>query len=125
MKITNRLIFLSFILIFINACHPPLAKKTTPLSKKTTTQTHPHSKSVHNPQLDSFPSEINYLIAAENKASQHGRKILQTGRQMTLVNQEIIRGGCWDYANAVYNRAGYTKNRQVIFKGTKKKGPYA
>jgi hypothetical protein len=65
------------------------------------------------------------LDEAENKATPPARKILQTGRQMALVNGEIIQGGCWDYANAVYNLAGYTKQRQIVFKGTKQQGPYA
>jgi hypothetical protein len=65
------------------------------------------------------------LDEAENKATPPARKILQTGRQMALVNGEIIRGGCWDYANTVYNRAGYTKQRQTVFQGTKLNGPYA
>ncbi|MCP4696043.1 MAG: hypothetical protein GY862_04220 [Gammaproteobacteria bacterium] len=71
------------------------------------------------------PEDIS--LSAERKATRHGRNILSTGRQMTLVNREIIRGGCWDYANAVYNRAGYPSRsgkRRVIFKSTKR-GPYA
>jgi hypothetical protein len=46
---------------------------------------------------------------------------------MALVKREIIQGSCWDYANAVYNRAGYPNRngqRITIFKG-KKSGPYA
>jgi hypothetical protein len=65
------------------------------------------------------------LDEAENKATPPARKVLQTGRQMALVNGEIIRGGCWDYANTVYNRAGYKKHRQTVFKGAKRQGPYA
>ncbi len=47
---------------------------------------------------------------------------------MTLLNREIIRGSCWDYADAVYTRAGYprtTSARLTLFKGTKQRGPYA
>lgn len=65
------------------------------------------------------------LDAAEQKASPQGRQVLQTGRQMALINGEIIRGGCWDYANTIYNRAGYKKHRQTVFKGNKNYGPYA
>lgn len=65
------------------------------------------------------------LDAAEQKATPQGRQILRTGRQMALVNGEIIQGGCWDYANTVYNRSGYQKNRQTVFQGDKDYGPYA
>ena len=68
------------------------------------------------------------ILAAENKASKQGRKVLETGRKMALIDGEIIAGGCWDYANEVYNRAGFQtrpKKRQTVFKGTQKKGPYA
>ena len=65
------------------------------------------------------------LDEAENKATPQGRQILQTGRQMALVNGEIIRGGCWDYANTIYNRSGYKKHRQTVFQGDKNDGPYA
>jgi hypothetical protein len=65
------------------------------------------------------------LDEAENKATPQGRKVLQTGRQMALVNREIIQGGCWDYANTIYNRSGYKKHRATVFQGTKNNGPYA
>lgn len=65
------------------------------------------------------------LDAAEEKATPQGRQVLQTGRQMALVNGEIIQGGCWDYANTIYNRAGYKKHRATVFKGDKNNGPYA
>jgi hypothetical protein len=65
------------------------------------------------------------LLEAEKKAAPHGRKTLETGRQMTLIDREIIRGGCWDYANEVYNRSGFTtKHRKTVYK-TDKTGPYA
>lgn len=73
-------------------------------------------------------SQQSIMLAAEQKATSQGRKILATGRQMTVVDEEIIPGGCWDYANEVYNRAGYPnqrKKRQTIFKGSKENGPYA
>ena len=65
------------------------------------------------------------ITEAENKASDDGKKVLETGRTMTLVNKEILPGSCWDYANAVYDRAGYGwGKREDIFKGVKT-GPYA
>lgn len=66
------------------------------------------------------------LIAAEDNASSAGRQILYTGRQMALTTKEIIRGSCWDFINAVYNRSGYPSNqRQKILQGKKNSGPYA
>ncbi len=68
------------------------------------------------------------LLQAEAKASKSGKKVLEVGRKMTLVNKEIVRGSCWDYADTVYQRAGFSRQyqqRQIIFKGSKRKGPYA
>jgi hypothetical protein len=65
--------------------------------------------------------------SAERRASPSGREILTTGRQM-IEDQLVLPGGCWDYINEVYNRAGYpnkAKKRQTVFKGSKQKGPYA
>jgi hypothetical protein len=99
-----------FIVALLTACtstpDAPLPKTPEPVVQK---------KSPLEQQLDE----------AENKATPQGRKVLQTGRQMALVNGEIIQGGCWDYANTVYNRAGYKKQRQTVFEGTKQEGPYA
>ncbi|MBL7995875.1 hypothetical protein JNM05_10945, partial [bacterium] len=65
------------------------------------------------------------IIKAEKKASEDGHKVLETGRTMTLKNKEILPGSCWDYANAVYDRAGYSwGKREDVFKSAKT-GPYA
>jgi len=71
-------------------------------------------------------SKPNLILAAEKKATPQGRKVLSTGRKM-IENELILPGGCWDYINEVYNRAGYPNTRQkrkTVFKGTKNKGPY-
>ncbi len=69
---------------------------------------------------------INSLNAAELEADPKARTILRTGREMTLDEQVVIIGGCWDYIDAVYTRAGFTRDRRrVVFKGTKENGPYA
>ncbi len=49
----------------------------------------------------------NVLINAEKKATPSGRKVLVTGREMALLKRVIIKGSCWDYANAVYKTAGF------------------
>jgi hypothetical protein len=65
------------------------------------------------------------LDAAEKKASEEGRRVLETGRQMALVDQEVILGACWDYANEVYKRAGFPSNKRKTIFNHSKKGPYA
>jgi hypothetical protein len=69
---------------------------------------------------------INSLNEAESEADPKARMILQTGREMTLDKGVIIIGGCWDYIDAVYTRAGFPRDRRsTFFKGTLKQGPYA
>ncbi|MCK6543078.1 DUF2914 domain-containing protein [bacterium] len=64
------------------------------------------------------------LTQAEETASADGKKILETGRTMTLTNAEILPGSCWDYANAVFDRAGYVwGKRETVFKSVKA-GPF-
>lgn len=66
------------------------------------------------------------LLKAEKKADPRALKVLRVGRKMTLDDKEIVQGGCWNYADAVYARAGYpTGKRKAVFKGGKDKGPYA
>jgi hypothetical protein len=65
------------------------------------------------------------LVAAEEKASAEGRRVLETGRQMALVDREVILGACWDYANTVYKRAGFPSNKRKTVFNHSKKGPYA
>ncbi len=85
----------------------------------------PSGSRMESPSAEKVPA-ADPILAAETKATPAGRKILETGREMTLDQCEIVRGGCWDYANAVYNRAGFPPGkRRVVFKGTQKKGPYA
>ena len=65
------------------------------------------------------------LAQAEAGAPAAGKRILSQAREMTVVNREILPGACWDYINAVYNRAGYPdKARHTVFH-SKKAGPYA
>lgn len=63
------------------------------------------------------------LDRAESSASPGGRKILEASRSM-ISNQEIIIGGCWDYINTVYDRAGYPENLRATIYKSKLKGPY-
>lgn len=77
---------------------------------------------------DDNGSLLDTLLAAESRATRAGRKVLATAREMTLDRREIVRGSCWDYTNAVYNRTGYPNNktgRKTIFRSSKENGPYA
>ena len=69
---------------------------------------------------------ITALNEAESEADPDARMILQTGREMTLDEKAIVIGGCWDYVDAVYTRAGFPRDRRrVVFQGTLENGPYA
>jgi len=71
------------------------------------------------------PSRQAVLDQAEQDATTAGRSILATGRRMATRDCDIIAGACWDYANSVYDRAGYDEDhRQTVFKSPKR-GPYA
>jgi hypothetical protein len=63
------------------------------------------------------------LDLAETNSSIGGRRILEASRSM-IANQEIIVGGCWDYINSVYDRAGYSANQRVTIFKSKLQGPY-
>lgn len=65
---------------------------------------------------------IDTLYGAEQTASQPAKQVLQTVRQMTLDNKEIIKGSCWDYLNAAFSRAGVA--RDTVFKGEYPYGPF-
>lgn len=81
--------------------------------------------------FDSRDNTIDLLVSlkeAEQEANETGRKILSAGREMAVEKEEVIRGSCWDFIHAVYNRAGYPNDRTsrvTVFRGTKKNGPYA
>ncbi|TXD96610.1 hypothetical protein ES754_09345 [Psychrobacter frigidicola] len=63
------------------------------------------------------------LSNAEAYSSPAAREVMSTARAMSLNERTIIQGGCWDYLNAVFNRAGVTKN--TVHNGVYEQGPYA
>ncbi len=117
----QRIIWITLLLttLISSACHSPDPKPITKSAK-------PSSTATTTPRnLKKENSLERQLKQEERRASRNGRSILQTGRKMTLINKEIIRGGCWDYANSVYNRAGFKqRQRQTVFK-SKQRGPFA
>lgn len=67
----------------------------------------------------------NIIANAELNASPNAQKVLVSARQM-VENKEIIKGGCWDYLNAAWNKAGFdNKKRQTLFQTDIDKPPYA
>lgn len=65
---------------------------------------------------------IDTLYRAEQGSAGASKQVLSTVRQMALDNKEIIKGSCWDYLNAAFNRAGVSK--ETIFKGEYPYGPF-
>jgi len=116
----NTFLHCLLIIFGLSACHSPEPK---PIKKSTEA---PSISTTNSPRsLKKENSLERQLKQEERHASRSGRSVLKTGRQMTLINKEIIRGGCWDYANHVYNRAGFKpRQRQTVFK-SKKRGPFA
>jgi len=73
--------------------------------------------------LKNAHTEMDTIIGMESIAPVPGKKILATGRKMALDNKTIIKGSCWNWVNEVFNRSGFEKSKQIIFK-SKKSGPY-
>ncbi len=66
---------------------------------------------------------LSLLERAETQSSPAAREVMSAARIMTLNERMIIQGGCWDYLNAVFKRAGVT--RDTVHKGAYRQGPYA
>ncbi len=64
------------------------------------------------------------ILNAEKRAMPSAQRVLRVTRSM-VENGEIIRGGCWDYLDTAFTRAGYPRDaRKVVYKGFKS-GSYA
>ena len=73
---------------------------------------------------DNVDSEhLALLSQAETQSSPAAREVISMARKMALNERTIIQGGCWDYLNTVFKRAGVT--RDTVHKGAYKQGPYA
>ena len=64
------------------------------------------------------------LKIANARASPEGRLVLETAVSM-IDHQEIVIGSCWDYINAIYDRAGHLQRKRVTSFKSKQAGPYA
>lgn len=72
---------------------------------------------------DKIDNQEELLELAEASASAGGRRVLEASRNM-ISEQELHIGGCWNYINAVYDRAGFpSKQRETVYK-SKFNGPY-
>lgn len=62
---------------------------------------------------------------AEQRATGRTKNTLKTAREMTLMQQEIVRGSCWDYLNTAWNRAGVPVQARKVVYADKINGNYA
>jgi len=70
--------------------------------------------------------EPDILFRAEDVASPAAARILAEARHMTVDQHCIVIGGCWDYIDAVWTRAGFPDGtRRVTVFRSRKRGPYA
>jgi hypothetical protein len=77
-----------------------------------------------NYEKGTIPNLEQILNQSETEAATvAGLKVLQTARAM-ISNQEIITGSCWDYADGVYNEAGYPDAKRLTIFRSKLQGPY-
>ncbi|HTA16585.1 MAG TPA: hypothetical protein VK786_02435 [bacterium] len=66
------------------------------------------------------------LVRAEHRAQPAAARILAEARRMTVDERCILIGGCWDYIDAVWTRAGFPDgSRRVTVFHSRKRGPYA
>lgn len=78
------------------------------------------------PKPTQLPQTHSSLIEqAEHETSGRTRAVLVQARQMTLVQPEIIKGGCWDYLDTAWTRAGVPRNARKIVFADKIGGNYA
>jgi hypothetical protein len=64
------------------------------------------------------------LDQAEVTGTGAGVNILKVGRKM-VDDEVVVQGGCWDFINEMFRRAGFAeKNLHAVFK-SHKGGPYA
>ena len=107
-----------------------------PLQSATTTTSYPYPATSYNqPVSSALPAFLSgsydnvdsqylpLLSQAESQSNPAARNVISTARAMTLNERTIIQGGCWDYLNAVFKRAGVS--RDTVHKGVYRQGPYA
>ena len=74
---------------------------------------------IHPPLTAEASAQQAFIEFAEKSAEPPARNVLFTLRQM-VQNREIVQGGCWDYLDAAWTRAGVPRNqRKVVFAGNR------
>lgn len=103
----------------------PLAPKTASAASSAAPSFAPNA-SVQPRPLQSRKFNADALIhEAEQRATGRTKNILKTAREMTLMQQEIVRGSCWDYLNTAWNRAGVPAQARKVVYADKINGNYA
>ncbi len=64
------------------------------------------------------------LDQAESNATPEGLVVLQTSRSMIAAG-DVVVGSCWDFINAVYDRAGFPSNKRMTAHKGRYAGPFA
>lgn len=101
---------------------PQVAQPTYPNVYQSTRPVADHAKAYSRSTSADF---LPLIMQAENQSSGYVRSILAKSREMTLYHKEIIEGGCWDYLDAAWTRAGVGRNmRQTVYK-SEQGGAYA
>jgi len=81
----------------------------------------PEEHATHPPEETPPPTPDDGLADAIAHAAPGGRRVLETTQTM-LQGETVVRGSCWDWVEAVYERAGGAQH--TIFHG-RQTGPYA
>ena len=64
------------------------------------------------------------LDHAESLATPEGLTVLQTSRSM-IAGGEVVVGSCWDFVNAIFDRAGFPPNSRLTAHKGRYAGPFA
>lgn len=101
-------------LLVLSAC-----ASTPRLAREKPTPTMSHHKTTEKIQQDQA-DHLGLILAAEQNTHGITQNILRQARQMTLFERAIVQGGCWDYLDAAWTRAGVPRQaRQIVFQGNK------
>ncbi len=72
--------------------------------------------------LKRYEKDIKTTINNLNNPTQ--KRLLKTALEF-VKRGKIIRGSCWNYINAIYNKNKISKNQRVVVFKSKKRGPFA
>lgn len=109
--------------IILSACSSTSKTNTSKKNKKTPTRVSKTSNKKGNVNQDA--DYIGLILKSEENSSGKARDVLRETRKMALFERATVKGGCWDYLDAAWTRAGVPRQqRQIVFK-SQKSGPYA